>query len=292
MAVRPTFLCIAAAIALVAGCRTARQVRDPEYARVSRAVQAAWCAPQTTVVATAPVLADLAGPHPVEQYIQIALSQNPEIQAARKKMESLAHQVPVAASLPDPMLNVTAQPEPVQTAAGQQELIVAASQKFLLFGKLGTRAYARELRDHLRAAIGYGLTGALSPESSALGTPGIGELRRSLRMRPAHMVTASVSTEIARTGTRIITSYQWLNRQAVIATDLYNDFAARSDPGLNVVIRQPLPFGGSLPGKLEATADFRNLLKAGYVPIQTHDGQQMYLLQAIRSYRGALSFIF
>ena len=63
----------------------------------------------------------------------------------------------------------------------------------------------------------------------------------------------------------MISSYQWLNRRAVIATDLYNDFAARSDPGLNVVIRQPLPFGGLLPGKLEATADFRNLLKAGYV---------------------------
>ncbi len=152
MAVRPTFLCIAAAIAVVAGCRTARQIRDPEYAQVSRAVQAAWCAPQTTVVATAPVVADLAGPHPVEQYIQIALSQNPEIQAARKKMEALAHQVPVAASLPDPMLNVTAQPEPVQTAAGQQELIVAASQKFLLFGKLGTRASMAEAQTNVARA--------------------------------------------------------------------------------------------------------------------------------------------
>ena len=153
-------------------------------------------------------------------------------------------------------------------------------------------SYARELRDHLQAAIGYGLTGALSPTSSSLGTPSIEELRSSLRMRRAHMVSASVSTKITRTGTRIISSYQWLNQQAVIATDLYNDFAARSDPGLNVVIRQPLPFGGSLPGKLEATADFRNLLKTGYVPIQTYDGQQMYLLQALRSYRGALSFIF
>ena len=153
-------------------------------------------------------------------------------------------------------------------------------------------SYARELRDHLQAAIGYGLTGALNPTNSALETPSIEELRRSLRMRPAHMLTASVSTEIPRTGTRIISSYQWLNEKAVIATDLYNDFAARSDPGFNVMIRQPLPFGGSLPGKLEATADFRNLLKAGYVPIQTFDGQQMYLLQAIRSYRGALSFIF
>jgi hypothetical protein len=153
-------------------------------------------------------------------------------------------------------------------------------------------SYARELRDHLQAAIGYGLTGALSPTSSGLVTPSVEELRSSLHMRPAHMVSASISSKISRSGTRIISSYQWLNQQAVIATDLYNDFAARSDPGLNIVIRQPLPFGGSLPGKLEATADFRNLLKAGYVPIQTYDGQQMYLLQAIRSYRGALSFVF
>ena len=61
-------------------------------------------------------------------------------------MEALAHQVPVAASLPDPTLNVTTQPEPVQTAAGQQELIVAAKQKLYWFGKLDTRAGMAEAR--------------------------------------------------------------------------------------------------------------------------------------------------
>lgn len=152
MAVRTTFISVLAAVLLVAGCRTARQVRDPEYAQVSRAVQTAWCAPHAEVVATAPVFTELAGPHPVEQYIQVALSQNPEIQAARKKMEALAHQVPVAASLPDPTLKVTAQPEPVQTAAGQQELIVAANQKFLMFGKLKTRAGVAEERTNMARA--------------------------------------------------------------------------------------------------------------------------------------------
>jgi hypothetical protein len=33
-------------------------------------------------------------------------------------------------------------------------------------------------------------------------------------------------------------------------------------------------------------------LNAGYIPMQAFDGQQMFLLQAIRSYRGALSFVF
>ena len=111
-------------------------------------------------------------------------------------------------------------------------------------------------------------------------------------MRQTHMLMASLSSELPGSGTRVVSTYQWLSRQAVIAPDLYNDFAARSNPGLNLIVRQPLPFHGSLPGKLEARAELRNLLKAGYIPIQTFDGGQMYLLQAIRSYRGALSFIF
>jgi len=142
MANRSLWLCFFAVAAI--GCRSGKQIRDPEYARVSRAMQEAWSVPHAPVVATAPVVAELAGPHPVEQYIELALSQNPDIQAARKKMEALAHRVPVAASLPDPVLQVTAQPEPVQTAAGQQELIVAANQKFLLFGKLRSRASLAE----------------------------------------------------------------------------------------------------------------------------------------------------
>ncbi len=152
MANRSILICLAAAATLVAGCQTSRQIRDPEYAQVARAAQHAWCAPRTVCVVTAPVVDELAGPHSVEQYIEVALSQNPDIQAARKKMEALAHQVPVAASLPDPMLQVTTQPEPVQTAAGQQELIVAANQKFLLFGKLDSRASVAEAKTNVARA--------------------------------------------------------------------------------------------------------------------------------------------
>ena len=101
MANRPIRLTLVLVALLGSGCRTSRQIRDPEYAQVARAAQAAWCAPQTAVVSTAPVLLDLAGPHSVEQYIELALSQNPQIQVARKQMEALAHQVPVAASLPN-----------------------------------------------------------------------------------------------------------------------------------------------------------------------------------------------
>lgn len=156
MAVRLT-VCLVGFVALVAGCKSASQVRDPEYAQVSYSVHQAWHAPQPAQAALNPALSHLEGPHAVEEYIQFALGQNPDIQAARKQMEAFAHQVPVAASLQDPMLNLTVQPEPVQTAAGQQDLILSASQKFHWFGKLDTRASVAEAqtnvaRAHLAAA--------------------------------------------------------------------------------------------------------------------------------------------
>ncbi len=138
--------------ALVVGCKTAHQVRDPEFARVSSAVHQAWHAAEPTEAAIDPVVASLEGPHSVEEYIQFALGQNPEIQAARKRLEAFGHQVPVAASLPDPMLNVTVQPQPLQTAAGQQDLVLSANQKVLWFGKLDTRASQAEAQTNVARA--------------------------------------------------------------------------------------------------------------------------------------------
>jgi outer membrane protein TolC len=151
MAIRSVAL-LTVALTLLAGCRTGCQVRDPEFAQVSRAVQQAWHDLAPGASAVAPVIPDFEGPHTVEEYIQIALSQNPEIQAARKRMEAAAYQVPVAASLPDPMLGLTVQPEPVQTAAGQQEMSLSASQKLPWFGKLDTRASVAEAQTNVARA--------------------------------------------------------------------------------------------------------------------------------------------
>jgi outer membrane protein TolC len=139
-------------LCLLMGCRGAQPIRDPEYAQLAHAASRAWCDPEPGASAAAPLYAELEGPHPVDDYICAALSQNPDIQAARKRMEAYAHQVPVAASLPDPMLNATVQPEPVQTAAGQQELILSASQKIHWQGKLATRACAAEAQTNVARA--------------------------------------------------------------------------------------------------------------------------------------------
>jgi outer membrane protein TolC len=119
---------------------------------VVHSIGQAWCDADPAGAALAPVFADLEGPHPVEDYIYVALSQNPDVQAARKRMEALAHQVPIAASLQDPMLNLTVQAEPVQTAAGQQEFILSANQKFPWFGKLNARANMAESQTNVARA--------------------------------------------------------------------------------------------------------------------------------------------
>jgi hypothetical protein len=61
---------------------------------------------------------------------------------------------------------------------------------------------------------------------------------------------------------------------------------------MNLMVRQPLPNTAYLPGKFEATADFRDMLAQGYVPIRTADGRRLLLLQSARSFRGGFNFVF
>ena len=153
-------------------------------------------------------------------------------------------------------------------------------------------SYARKVRDRLQAALGYGYGGVLTPSRGHLRTGMTDELRAVLESQGAHLLMASVSAEMPGPGTVLTGSYQWSSRQSVLPADPYNDFASQSAPGLNLVLRQPLPFGENLPGRFEASAEFRNLLKTGYVPLHVPDGRVLSLLQAIRSYSGALSYIF
>lgn len=145
--------CLVATLALfVSGCKTTQPNRDPDYADLSRSVHRAWSVSGPGDEVVNPIVPELAGPHSVEEYIQFALGQNPAIHAARKQMEAFAHQVPVAASLQDPTFNVSVQPEQVQTAAGQQELMLSASQKLHWFGKLNKRSNVAESQTNVARA--------------------------------------------------------------------------------------------------------------------------------------------
>jgi hypothetical protein len=65
----------------------------------------------------------------------------------------------------------------------------------------------------------------------------------------------------------------------------------RDGLGLNLRIRQPIPNLGGLPGRFEASADFRNMLAQGYVPLNA-GGRRVLLMHTPRTVRGGVSFIF
>ena len=73
---------------------------------------------------------------------------------------------------------------------------------------------------------------------------------------------------------------------------MYSTQSLRPEAGLNIYLRQPIPTFFSLPWRMEASADLRNLLAQGYVPLSCADGRRLLLVQTPRSFRGGLSFIF
>jgi outer membrane protein TolC len=138
---------LAAGALLLPSCRMADRARTPQYAAVSYAAVQASFDPVSVAAAVNPVVAELAGPHPVEDYVSFALSQNAGIQAARSRVEAAAMRVPQAASLKDPMLGVTGwpiYPNVPQTASGRMTVDMMVSQEVPWRGKLGNRAAAAE----------------------------------------------------------------------------------------------------------------------------------------------------
>jgi hypothetical protein len=156
-----------------------------------------------------------------------------------------------------------------------------------------TAAVTQNLGEQVSATLMYGSNGVLTAERRTIESDNPDDLRSMIRASRRHAVTARVSVISPRTGTHFIASYQWAdNSLAVTPGHLYSTQSVRPVPGLNLYIRQPLPTYLNLPWRMEATADLRNLLAQGYLPLGLPDGRQVLLMQTARSFRGGLSFIF
>ena len=156
-----------------------------------------------------------------------------------------------------------------------------------------TAAVTQNAGDHFSATVMYGSGGVLTADRRNIESANPDELRSMIRASRRHAVTARVSALSPVAGTHLIASYQWTDNQwAVTPGHLYSTQTVRPVPGLNLYIRQPIPVMGGLPWRMEATADLRNLLAQGYLPLAFSDGRQVLLMQTPRSFRGGLSFIF
>jgi len=94
------------------------------------------------------------------------------------------------------------------------------------------------------------------------------------------------------TDTQLATSYRWDDGRSLTAAHVYLTQSFQSDIGWNIHFRQPMPAASGMRGRLEVTADLRNILAQGYLPLITSQGRRALLLHTPRSVRGGFNFIF
>jgi hypothetical protein len=153
-------------------------------------------------------------------------------------------------------------------------------------------AVTQEIGPRLSGTLMFGSMGALTVGNRELVSNDPEELRSLIRTGRKLAATARLAATLPGSGTHVLASYQWTDHRWAMPGHLYSTQSMRPLPGLNVYVRQPVP---GLPFRLvrmEVTADLRNLLAQGYLPLATSDGRRVLLVQYPRSLRGGLNFIF
>lgn len=149
---------------------------------------------------------------------------------------------------------------------------------------------AQNLGSNASITVIYSDNGALTADAHELVSNNPDDLRSMIRSGRRHSVTSRLSATVPHAGTRIISSYQWTgDSRAIMAGNLYAADSMEPLPGFNLYVRQPIPGFGR---HVEATADIRNMLAQGYLPMNAVGGQHVLLVQNPRSVRGGLSFTF
>ena len=150
---------------------------------------------------------------------------------------------------------------------------------------------AQALGDNVAIGASFGRGGALAIEDRASAVTSGNELRSRLQDTQRFWASARASAKVPGSGTLVSASYEWMNYSAIMPDHFYLTQNNYPETGLNVQLRQPLPAFPGMPGRLEATAELRNGLAQGYLPV-SQGVQQVLLIQTPRSLRGGLSFIF
>jgi hypothetical protein len=153
-----------------------------------------------------------------------------------------------------------------------------------------TTEFTQDMGEHVAATVMYGGVGVLTAGIHDLETNNPDELRAMIHAGHRQAVTTRVAGTAPHIGTRIVVSYQWApDHRWAMPGNVYSTQSNQPAPGLNIFIRQPLP---GFARRVEATADLRNMLAQGYLPLGMVSGQQVMLVETPRSLRGGLAFIF
>jgi hypothetical protein len=152
-------------------------------------------------------------------------------------------------------------------------------------------AVTQDLSDRYKISVTYGELGVMALNAAA-GIESANDLRRALEDSHRPSLTLRGTGMVKTTGTRFVASYEWTDYRSSLPSPLFATQSPRPEPGLNIVLRQPIPQIPGVPWRVEASAELRNLLAQGYLPVSLPDGQQLLLVNTPRSFRGGLAFVF
>ncbi len=145
--------------------------------------------------------------------------------------------------------------------------------------------------DSLEMGLAYGRLGGFTPDGAAFDSR-LYSTAAFLGERNHNLASLSVKKTVTRAGTHISANYGWMDRGAILPRHSFTTQDVVATPGFNVLIRQPLPSLFGLSGRFELTADLRNLLAQGYVPVAMPGGHQLLAVESPRAIRGGLKFVF
>jgi hypothetical protein len=188
-----------------------------------------------------------------------------------------------------------ASPEPGLFAGDLLPNLFSNSASFNMgrFETLGyTTSVTQDLGDDYKITVFYGSVGVVSPTTTEIPGEAASDLRKILDVSHRNALTLQVSGELRRSGTRFVASYQWTDYRSAMPGPTFSAASTVPEPGLNVILRQPMPAIPRIPWRMEATAELRNLLAQGYLPLATSGGDPVLLVNTPRSIRGALAFVF
>jgi hypothetical protein len=170
------------------------------------------------------------------------------------------------------------------------------SSAFFDAGNISTSGYTasatRSFSRHHKLTVAYGTLGVMTPISDGAAITDAATLRTAIAATNRRALTLRAEGIARSTGTRYVASYEYADLKSAVTMASFSTQPDRTEPGLNIAIRQPIPFFPGMAGHVEATAEMRNLLAQGYLPLAMADGSRILVVNNPRVFRGGLAFIF
>jgi hypothetical protein len=149
----------------------------------------------------------------------------------------------------------------------------------------------QHVRKSVNLSFAYGRMGGLSTTGGASASSDLGGFLQ-LQQQSHNVANAALNMKAPKTSTKISTNYGWMDGNAIIPRHVFTTQNTSISPGFNVMVKQPLPSLFGMPGHLELSADLRNLLAQGYLPVDGGGARSLLVVQSPRAIRGGLNFIF